>query len=102
MITRKKSVAGKQQAEAVQGLVDAGAVIDALLQEALDMRVQPHRAVELHIVALGVGAEQDQRRVLVTLAEKGKASFESMSQCMEENYQLQVARTISDILRVRQ
>ncbi|SEB59858.1 homoprotocatechuate degradation operon regulator HpaR [Pseudomonas marginalis] len=32
-------------------------------------------------------AEQDQRRVLVTLAEKGKASFKSMSQCMEENYQ---------------
>lgn len=32
-------------------------------------------------------AEQDQRRVLVTLAEKGEASFESMSQCMEENYQ---------------
>lgn len=31
-------------------------------------------------------AEQDQRRVLVTLAEKGKACFESMSQCMEENY----------------
>ena len=32
-------------------------------------------------------AEQDQRRVLVTLAEKGNASFDSMSQCMEENYQ---------------
>lgn len=32
-------------------------------------------------------AEQDQRRVLVTLAEKGEACFESMSQCMEENYQ---------------
>ncbi|EIK63100.1 homoprotocatechuate degradation operon regulator HpaR [Pseudomonas lactis] len=32
-------------------------------------------------------AEQDQRRVLITLAEKGKASFESMSQCMEANYQ---------------
>ncbi|MGY2401166.1 homoprotocatechuate degradation operon regulator HpaR [Pseudomonas sp. SDO5271_S396] len=32
-------------------------------------------------------AEQDQRRVLVTLADKGKASFESMSQCMEANYQ---------------
>ncbi|MGP5568154.1 homoprotocatechuate degradation operon regulator HpaR [Pseudomonas helleri] len=32
-------------------------------------------------------AEQDQRRVLVTLAEKGKASFNSMSQRMEENYQ---------------
>jgi len=32
-------------------------------------------------------AEQDQRRVLVTLAEKGKAMFESMSQCMEGNYQ---------------
>ncbi|MFA5981644.1 homoprotocatechuate degradation operon regulator HpaR [Pseudomonas veronii] len=32
-------------------------------------------------------AEQDQRRVLVTLADKGKASFDSMSQCMEENYQ---------------
>jgi len=32
-------------------------------------------------------AEQDQRRVLVTLADKGKASFESMSQCMEGNYQ---------------
>ncbi|NVH63515.1 homoprotocatechuate degradation operon regulator HpaR [Pseudomonas simiae] len=32
-------------------------------------------------------AEQDQRRVLVTLADKGKASFESMSQCMETNYQ---------------
>jgi homoprotocatechuate degradation regulator HpaR len=32
-------------------------------------------------------AEQDQRRVLVTLAEKGQACFASMSQCMEENYQ---------------
>ena len=32
-------------------------------------------------------AEQDQRRVLVTLADKGKASFESMSLCMEANYQ---------------
>nr|WP_314567461.1 homoprotocatechuate degradation operon regulator HpaR [uncultured Pseudomonas sp.] len=32
-------------------------------------------------------AEQDQRRVLVTLADKGKASFESMSHCMEANYQ---------------
>lgn len=32
-------------------------------------------------------AEQDQRRVLVTLADKGKASFVSMSQCMEANYQ---------------
>ncbi|AZE62046.1 Homoprotocatechuate degradative operon repressor [Pseudomonas synxantha] len=32
-------------------------------------------------------AEQDQRRVLITLADKGKASFESMSQCMEANYQ---------------
>lgn len=32
-------------------------------------------------------AEQDQRRVLITLAEKGKASFESMSHCMEANYQ---------------
>ncbi|WP_342309787.1 homoprotocatechuate degradation operon regulator HpaR [Pseudomonas fluorescens] len=32
-------------------------------------------------------AEQDQRRVLVTLAHKGWASFDSMSQCMEENYQ---------------
>lgn len=32
-------------------------------------------------------AEQDQRRVLVTLADKGKASFDSMSQCMEANYQ---------------
>ncbi|MFC6299126.1 homoprotocatechuate degradation operon regulator HpaR [Pseudomonas sp. CCM 7893] len=32
-------------------------------------------------------AEQDQRRVLVTLAQKGKAMFESMSQCMEGNYQ---------------
>ncbi len=32
-------------------------------------------------------AEQDQRRVLVSLAEKGRASFESMSQSMEENYQ---------------
>lgn len=32
-------------------------------------------------------AEQDQRRVWVTLADKGKASFESMSQCMEANYQ---------------
>jgi homoprotocatechuate degradation regulator HpaR len=31
-------------------------------------------------------AEQDQRRVLVTLAEKGEACFASMSQC-EENYQ---------------
>jgi len=32
-------------------------------------------------------AEQDQRRVLITLADKGKASVESMSQCMEANYQ---------------
>ena len=32
-------------------------------------------------------AEQDQRRVLVTLAQKGRASFASMSQCMEANYQ---------------
>ncbi|MCK3841631.1 MULTISPECIES: homoprotocatechuate degradation operon regulator HpaR [Pseudomonas] len=32
-------------------------------------------------------AEQDQRRVLITLADKGKASFASMSQCMEANYQ---------------
>ena len=32
-------------------------------------------------------AEQDQRRVLITLADKGKARFESMSQCMEANYQ---------------
>ena len=32
-------------------------------------------------------ADQDQRRVLVTLAEKGETCFESMSQCMEENYQ---------------
>ncbi len=32
-------------------------------------------------------AEQDQRRVLVTLADKGVASFEAMSQCMEANYQ---------------
>ncbi|TFF13592.1 homoprotocatechuate degradation operon regulator HpaR [Pseudomonas sp. BCA14] len=32
-------------------------------------------------------AEQDQRRVLVTLADKGRASFESMSHCMEANYQ---------------
>ncbi|WLH55522.1 MULTISPECIES: homoprotocatechuate degradation operon regulator HpaR [unclassified Pseudomonas] len=32
-------------------------------------------------------AEQDQRRVLVTLADKGRASFASMSQCMEANYQ---------------
>ena len=32
-------------------------------------------------------ADQDQRRVLITLADKGKASFESMSQCMEANYQ---------------
>lgn len=32
-------------------------------------------------------AEQDQRRVLVRLAQKGRASFESMSQCMEANYQ---------------
>ncbi|MDR8369160.1 homoprotocatechuate degradation operon regulator HpaR [Pseudomonas lactis] len=32
-------------------------------------------------------AEQDQRRVLITLADKGKESFESMSQCMEANYQ---------------
>ena len=32
-------------------------------------------------------AEQDQRRVLVTLADKGKASFESMSHCMAANYQ---------------
>ena len=32
-------------------------------------------------------ADQDQRRVLVTLAEKGETCFESMSQCMEANYQ---------------
>ncbi|WP_332846015.1 homoprotocatechuate degradation operon regulator HpaR [Pseudomonas lactucae] len=32
-------------------------------------------------------AHQDQRRVLVRLAEKGQASFASMSQCMEANYQ---------------
>lgn len=32
-------------------------------------------------------AEQDQRRVLVTLADKGVARFEAMSQCMEANYQ---------------
>ncbi|MHA6789096.1 homoprotocatechuate degradation operon regulator HpaR [Pseudomonas bijieensis] len=32
-------------------------------------------------------AEQDQRRVLVRLAPQGKASFDSMSQSMEENYQ---------------
>ncbi|VVQ35419.1 Organic hydroperoxide resistance transcriptional regulator [Pseudomonas fluorescens] len=31
-------------------------------------------------------AEQDQRRVLVRLAEKGEACFSSMSQNMEENY----------------
>jgi homoprotocatechuate degradation regulator HpaR len=32
-------------------------------------------------------AEQDQRRVLVRLAEKGETCFSSMSQNMEENYQ---------------
>nr|BFE97293.1 hypothetical protein GCM10020185_78290 [Pseudomonas brassicacearum subsp. brassicacearum] len=32
-------------------------------------------------------AEQDQRRVLVRLAPQGQASFDSMSQSMEENYQ---------------
>ena len=32
-------------------------------------------------------AEQDQRRVLVRLAEKGRACFSSMSQCKEANYQ---------------
>jgi len=32
-------------------------------------------------------AEQDQRRVLVRLAEKGKTCFSSMSQSMEANYQ---------------
>jgi len=32
-------------------------------------------------------AEQDQRRVLVRLAEKGEACFSSMSQSMEANYQ---------------
>lgn len=31
--------------------------------------------------------EQDQRRVLVRLAEKGETCFRSMSQQMEENYQ---------------
>jgi DNA-binding MarR family transcriptional regulator len=31
--------------------------------------------------------EQDQRRVLVRLADKGEACFSSMSQNMEENYQ---------------
>lgn len=32
-------------------------------------------------------AQQDQRRVLVRLAEKGRVCFSSMSQSMEENYQ---------------
>ncbi|WP_339529965.1 homoprotocatechuate degradation operon regulator HpaR [Pseudomonas mucidolens] len=32
-------------------------------------------------------AVQDQRRVLVRLAETGQACFNSMSQCMEANYQ---------------
>ncbi|MBK5354402.1 homoprotocatechuate degradation operon regulator HpaR [Pseudomonas sp. TH41] len=32
-------------------------------------------------------AEQDQRRVLVRLAEKGETCFSSMSQSMEANYQ---------------
>ena len=32
-------------------------------------------------------AQQDQRRVLVRLAEKGQACFDSMSQSMEANYQ---------------
>jgi homoprotocatechuate degradation regulator HpaR len=32
-------------------------------------------------------AEQDQRRVLMRLAEKGETCFSSMSQNMEENYQ---------------
>ena len=32
-------------------------------------------------------AETDQRRVLVELAEKGQERFDSMSQCMEANYQ---------------
>ncbi|KMN22161.1 homoprotocatechuate degradation operon regulator HpaR [Pseudomonas helleri] len=32
-------------------------------------------------------AEQDQRRVLVRLAEKGQTCFSSMSQTMEANYQ---------------
>ena len=32
-------------------------------------------------------AEQDQRRVLVRLAEKGQVCFNSMSQSMEANYQ---------------
>lgn len=31
-------------------------------------------------------AEQDERRTLVKLAEKGEACFSSMSQNMEENY----------------
>ncbi|MCS3514886.1 MULTISPECIES: homoprotocatechuate degradation operon regulator HpaR [Pseudomonas] len=32
-------------------------------------------------------AQQDQRRVLVRLAEKGRACFDSMGQSMEANYQ---------------
>src|SRR5450830_2082504 len=56
----KRSVAREQQGEPVQGLVNAGAVVNALLQKPLDMRVQAHRAVELHIVALGVSAHADQ------------------------------------------
>src|SRR3989344_1032629 len=56
----KRSVAGEQQGQAVQGLVNAGTVVDALLQEPFDMRVQTHRAVELRVVALGVGAHADQ------------------------------------------
>ncbi len=32
-------------------------------------------------------AQQDQRRVLVRLADKGQTCFASMSQCMEANYQ---------------
>ena len=44
-------------------------------------------------------AEQDQRRVLVRLTEKGKACFSSMSQSMEENYQRLQAQLGEDKLQ---
>ena len=47
--------------------------------------------VLVRMEAAGVGtrprAPDDPRRVLVELAEKGQESFDSMSQCMEANYQ---------------
>ena len=54
-------------------------------------RRAPFRALLTRMEAAGMverrKAEQDQRRVLVRLAPQGQASFDSMSQSMEENYQ---------------